>query len=107
MSGADEHKVHRERLAMRNPYVAPRTSTEQELAHIWCTVLNMDRVGMDDHYIDLGVDSFLAVIMFEYIAQKLTVTIPMARLISVPTIAMLACDIDSQKQGSHPNILQT
>jgi acyl carrier protein len=86
----EEQRVARDRLMLRSPYVAPGTSTERELAEIWRTVLNMDRVGIEDHYTDLGGDSFLAVIMFELIGRKFSVAIPTATLVSAPTIAALA-----------------
>lgn len=35
-------------------FVAPRNPTEQLLADIWCAVLDMDRVGVDDDFFALG-----------------------------------------------------
>jgi acyl carrier protein len=93
-------KICRDRLTLRRPYVAPHSATEQQLAEIWCTVLNLDRVGVEDHYIDLGGDSFLAVMMFEFVAQKLGTVIPTATLIAAPTIAQLARVIDGTSQGA-------
>ena len=42
-------------------YVAPRTSTEAELARIWADVLGIDSVGVYDNYFDLGGDSILSI----------------------------------------------
>jgi hypothetical protein len=92
--GSEQDVIFRDRLMLRRPYIAPRTATEQQLARIWCTVLNMDRVGIEDHYVDLGGDSFLAVIMFEFIARKFDRMIPTAMLVAAPTIALLARAID-------------
>ncbi|MGO9350966.1 MAG: amino acid adenylation domain-containing protein [Mycobacterium sp.] len=35
-------------------FVAPRTSTEQVLAEIWCAVLGLERVGVNDDFFALG-----------------------------------------------------
>src|SRR5215475_9759269 len=99
---SEQSKVRRDRLTLRRPYIAPRTAIERELAEIWCTVLNMDRVGVEDHYLDLGGDSFLAVVMFEFIAQKLGEAIPVATLDTAPTIAQLADAIDRRAKPTPP-----
>ncbi|MEV6075920.1 amino acid adenylation domain-containing protein [Streptomyces sp. NPDC052069] len=50
-----------EELDGGTPYVAPRTLTEARVAEIWCTVLERDRVGVDDGFFDLGGHSIRAV----------------------------------------------
>jgi amino acid adenylation domain-containing protein/non-ribosomal peptide synthase protein (TIGR01720 family) len=40
-------------------YVAPRQDIERRLAEIWAGVLNVDRVGIQDNFFDLGGDSIL------------------------------------------------
>lgn len=52
----DGSVVLRHQLFLPRPYVSPRTATEQKLSDIWCSVLSMDRVGIEDHYNDLGGD---------------------------------------------------
>ncbi|MEE1738089.1 amino acid adenylation domain-containing protein [Streptomyces sp. BE147] len=52
--GADE-------LDGDSTYVAPRTLTEAQVAAIWCTVLERDRVGVEDGFFDLGGHSIRAV----------------------------------------------
>lgn len=42
------------------PFAVPRTSLEKELARIWSEVLEVDLVGVDDNFFDLGGDSLLA-----------------------------------------------
>jgi hypothetical protein len=41
-------------------YAAPRDELERKLAAIWAGVLKMDRVGLDDHFYELGGDSLKA-----------------------------------------------
>src|SRR5215467_12928803 len=76
------------------PYVAPRTSTEQKLAEIWCDVLGVDRVGITDSYEDLGVDSLLAASIFVEIEETFAISIVTTALLDAPTIEQLARKID-------------
>ncbi|MQB18753.1 amino acid adenylation domain-containing protein [Pseudomonas lactis] len=47
--------------ANRQAYVAPRSELEHNLAAIWCTVLNVEQVGLDDNFFELGGDSILSI----------------------------------------------
>ena len=47
--------------ANRQLYVAPRNELEITLAAIWCTVLNVQQVGLDDNFFELGGDSILSI----------------------------------------------
>ena len=50
-----------ERPDLASTYVAPRTAAEEVLAKIWCTVLGLDEVGINDNFFDLGGDSILSI----------------------------------------------
>jgi acyl carrier protein len=82
--------VLREQLPLPRAYVAPRTPTEMKLAEIWCSVLTMDRIGIEDAYHDLGGDSFMASIIFAMIQETFQMAIPISILVTSPTIAALA-----------------
>jgi acyl carrier protein len=92
-----ESLVLRDQLVLPNAYVAPVTATERTVAEIWRTVLNMDCVGIDDDYVDLGGDSFLASVIFSMIAEKFAVEMPMATLIKSPTIAQFAREVEARR----------
>ncbi|MER6844293.1 amino acid adenylation domain-containing protein [Streptomyces platensis] len=40
--------------------VAPRTGSERVIAGIWCELLGVDQVGVEDNFFDLGGDSILS-----------------------------------------------
>ncbi|MEH2536065.1 amino acid adenylation domain-containing protein/non-ribosomal peptide synthase protein (TIGR01720 family) [Bradyrhizobium sp. AZCC 1588] len=42
-------------------FVAPRTSSEQTLAAIWCDILKLDHVGVEDNFFELGGDSIQSI----------------------------------------------
>jgi amino acid adenylation domain-containing protein len=62
-------KVDRKRLPepdtsrpdMASPYVPPKDPVEEVVAGIWTDVLGLDRVGVEDAFLDLGGHSILAV----------------------------------------------
>jgi acyl carrier protein len=95
----DGSRVHRRKLALPEAYTAPRTATERRLTEIWCAVLNMDCIGIDDDYNDLGGDSYYAALIFALIEEAFGVDLPLARLVTAPTIAELARDIDVARQS--------
>ncbi|MFC3891215.1 amino acid adenylation domain-containing protein [Lentzea rhizosphaerae] len=45
----------------RAEYVAPRTPVEEQVAGVWATALEVERVGVHDSFFDLGGDSIRAV----------------------------------------------
>jgi len=97
----DPMLVLREQLPLPRPYVAPRSPTERTLAAIWCEVLTMDRVGIEDAYTDLGGDSFLASLVFSMIQERFAISLPLSILVSAPTIAELAARIDAFAAEPH------
>jgi acyl carrier protein len=67
-------------------FVAPSTDSEKILAAIWCSVLDVTTVGMDDRFKDLGGDSMLATLLHMQITEKFDVDVPLVDLYSAPTL---------------------
>lgn len=57
-------------VACARPYAAPRTPWERELAGIWQEVLQIERIGVDDDFFDLGGQSFDAIRIFALIRNR-------------------------------------
>ena len=76
-------------------YVAPQTPTEQMLADIWRSVLRVDRVGINDHFLALGGDSLLLAQVTSRLRQAGGPSISTLTFFERPTIAGLAAMIDS------------
>ena len=73
--------IRREQLPLlTRPYLAPRTPTERRLAEIWGAALSVDKIGIDDRYLDLGGDSLMAAVIFSEIEAKLGVRLTMSIL---------------------------
>jgi amino acid adenylation domain-containing protein len=50
---------------------APRTDTEKRLAGLWIKLLGIDRVGLDDHFFDLGGHSLLGLQLMLEVEREL------------------------------------
>ncbi len=91
---SDQSLVRRDQLPLARPFVAPRTETERVLAEIWARVLDMDHVGTDDDYTDLGGDSLLATTMFALITARFGIELSVTILAEASTVGRLAAHID-------------
>ena len=63
-------------LNPQKSYRAPETPIQQTIASIWQKVLQVTRVGLDDHFFSLGGHSFLAARMISLLAAELNHAIP-------------------------------
>ena len=77
------------RPSVARPYAAPRTGTENAIAQIWSAVLGIDRVGIHDHFFELGGDSILSIQVVARCRQAGLQLTP-RDLFKRPTIAQLA-----------------
>lgn len=82
-----------ERPELAQAYVAPRNELEKKLAEIWSRVLGLQRVGVQDHFIELGGDSILAIQLIA-MAREQGMTITTKQLYSSPTVESLAGALD-------------
>ncbi|KAF1066839.1 MAG: Linear gramicidin synthase subunit B [Pseudomonas citronellolis] len=78
-------------------YVAPRDAREQALATLWAEVLQVERVGVQDNFFDLGGDSILSLQVISRLRQapELGLDIRLRDLLQYQTIAALLERADS------------
>ena len=48
-------------MASTKNVVAPRNETEQKLVQVWAQVLDIEKVGVQDNFFEIGGDSILAI----------------------------------------------
>ncbi|WP_282791584.1 amino acid adenylation domain-containing protein [Streptomyces sp. CC224B] len=84
-----------ERPHLTTPYRAPHLPTEQTIATILATVLQLDRVGLDDDFMELGGDSLTAVRAATQIGDALGLRLPFHSILHHPTPARLAAHLTS------------
>lgn len=71
-------------------YAAPVTELEKTLAAQWCSILESDRVSIDDNFFRIGGDSIMAVKLIGFINNELGVHLSLSDLYAHKTIRTLA-----------------
>jgi acyl-coenzyme A synthetase/AMP-(fatty) acid ligase/acyl carrier protein len=91
-----------DRMALQNPseiarkkteYVAPRNEIEERLVLIWRKVLQVQQIGINDVFYDLGGHSLNGIQMMLRVNKEFQVDLPLKVLFELPTIAELAIAI--------------
>ncbi|WP_010137252.1 thioesterase domain-containing protein [Oceanicola sp. S124] len=72
--------LRREDLRLPSPYVAPATATEELIVAAFAQVFNLDRVGMEDEFYDLGGDSLTGEQLGMELTRVLDLEFPISRL---------------------------
>ena len=77
-------------VAIRPPYLEPRSDAERTLAALWARLLRVEKVGVNDDFFERGGHSLLAVRMMAQACAALGAELPIASFFASPTIAGLA-----------------
>ena len=75
-------------------YVAPRTEVEQTLMGIWLEVLELERVGVNDDFFEVGGHSLLAAQVAARIRRIYEVDFSLGNFLRAPTIAGMAAALE-------------
>jgi thioesterase domain-containing protein/acyl carrier protein len=76
--------------AVAESYVAPSSPLEVQLAFIWEKVLEVQRVGIKDDFLELGGSSLLAIALVSEIEQTLKQKMPLNALSNLTTVEQMA-----------------
>ncbi|MDH0732056.1 amino acid adenylation domain-containing protein [Pseudomonas sichuanensis] len=97
-------KVERKALPQPGPqdfagaaYEAPQGQQEQLLAQLWGELLQVERVGRDDRFFEMGGHSLLAMRMLAQVRQRLGLELALADLFADDRLAAVAAGL-----ASHP-----
>ena len=80
----------KQRPQLAEPFAAPRTPAEQELAKIWREVLGLDQVGIYDSFFDLGGHSLAASRVISRVIESFQLDLPLKALFDAPTVVEMA-----------------
>lgn len=92
-----------DQLAVKVDYVAPRTAEEEAIAKICAEALNIERVGLNDNFFDLGGNSLIATRLIFQLQEHFQVKLPLVRLFESPTVPGLATAIADVKASPSTN----
>jgi len=79
-----------DRAPRPEPFVAPRTPLEHQIAEIWEALFGTAPVGADDDFFDLGGDSLLAAALVTAIEETCGRSLTPSVLLEAPTVGGLA-----------------
>lgn len=85
-------------------YRAPRNDRERKLAEAFADVLELDRVGIDDDFFDLGGNSLRAIRLVGLIRSELGQEVSIRRLFAARTITGLSDMWKDLGQSSRPSL---
>jgi amino acid adenylation domain-containing protein len=73
-----------------------RTPVEEIVAGIWCEVLRLPAVGLEESFFELGGHSLLATQILSRVREAIGVELPLRALFEAPTVAKLASQIEDE-----------
>ena len=90
----------------RSEYRSPRTDTERIVAEAFASGLDLERVGIDDNFFDLGGNSLSAVRVAAILKSTLSGDVPLPLIFLAPTPAGLAHRLDTRPGGGTPSTIE-
>ncbi|HJV61616.1 MAG TPA: amino acid adenylation domain-containing protein [Albitalea sp.] len=81
----------------------PNSPLEAAMQSVWCDVLGVDRVGVDDDFFELGGHSLLAIRLLAEIERRLGPALRVSSLFQAPTVRRLAALIETQPDAAIPS----
>ncbi|MEM6521109.1 MAG: amino acid adenylation domain-containing protein [Cyanobacteria bacterium P01_C01_bin.70] len=89
------------------PEDQPQTALEKQVAEIWSQVLRIPAVGLYDNFFELGGSSLLAAQLVSFIAQDLSIELPIRCVYESPTVVTLAqtLEILQEAEGNTLSVL--
>ncbi len=73
----------------------PSTDLERRLARVWADLLQVDEVGVDEDFFEIGGHSLLAMQLLSRIRDRCDVEVPIQQLFEAPTVAALAAHVEA------------
>jgi amino acid adenylation domain-containing protein len=89
------------RSDLAETFVAPRTPSEQQVAAIWCHLLDLERVDIHDNFFELGGHSLLAVQLMSRVRAATHVEVSLLSFFETPTVLGIAGLIEAARQTEH------
>lgn len=94
----------KERPQLEAPFIAPRTNLERQLVAIWAELLDLDEVGVNDDFFELGGDSLMAMRLVLQVENQLDYQVS-PDFFRQPTIAHLAQLITGEGKEPATNLI--
>ena len=83
-------------------FVAPRDATETLLCQIWCELLKLKEIGVQEDFFQIGGDSLLGAVMFTEVEKRTGIRLPIESVVRNATVERLAIYIEAARQVRKP-----
>jgi amino acid adenylation domain-containing protein/thioester reductase-like protein len=90
---------------IENTFLAARTETEITLVQLWSEVLDVEKVGINHNFFELGGNSLLTTKLILKLRSIFQVNLPLRVLFESPTVASLAIHLEKSQQPNSTNEL--
>lgn len=100
----DDELFRHPRPDIAESYVAPRNAVEQTLADIWAELLELEIVGVDDPFLDIGGDSLMALSLDTELRKIFPTKLPLNLVLNHGTVAKLAEYLFSDDENKEENL---
>ena len=92
---ANINSPKQDKVSNRAEYIGPRNEIEVKIVKIWEEVLDLEQIGIEDNFFDLGGESIKAIQILSRIREEFEVDIPMSVLFEgALTVAGLAAAVE-------------
>jgi acyl carrier protein len=71
---------------LRTPYVPPGSEVEEKIADVWAESLGVEKVGIHDHFLELGGNSLLGMTIVSSLNKMFDVDLSATVLYEGPTV---------------------
>jgi amino acid adenylation domain-containing protein len=83
--------------------IAPSSTLERQLAALWCGVLGLDQVSVEDNFFEIGGTSILGLRLMARVQRQLGIEVRAVKLYEYPTVRSLAqwLETDQMEESRH------
>jgi amino acid adenylation domain-containing protein len=80
----------------------PKSQIEKEIAGIWCELLGVDQVGVDENFFDIGGHSLLLMELHYQLSERLAIDVSLVELFNHSTVQAMATLKYGQRSTARP-----
>jgi acyl carrier protein len=99
-------EVDPSKFKLDRAYVSPQNELENSIVKIWQKVLNVEQIGTQDNFFDLGGHSLLMVQVNQQLREITGRNIPIVEMFRYPTVCTLARSLGQSSDGE-PSLRQS
>jgi len=97
--------LKRPRPELSQAFVKPGTRNQERLAEIWCEILGLETVGLEDPFSALGGSSIQLVRLHAAMRREFGTELELVELFELPTIAAQATKIESDRRNDEAPVV--